>query len=266
MLKLNEIYCGDCNNIINYIDDESIDLVLFSPPYDKIRSYNGFSIDFDKLGRNLFRVCKNGSICAIIITDSTVGGYKTLTTFKLAVNWVELIGWNLFEHCIYSRSGRPGKWWNNRFRVDHEYILFFLKGDKPKYFNKEHLKIHTKYPGRIWCGTQRKSDGTLESVKNKVVSDKKCRGTIWHYSTSNSEGNKTKLKHPGTFPDRLADDIIRCFSKKGDTILDPTVGSGTTAVLSMNRERNFLGIDISQEYVDIAKERLENEKIVDILM
>jgi site-specific DNA-methyltransferase (adenine-specific) len=87
----------------------------------------------------------------------------------------------------------------------------------------------------------------------------KCRGTVWRYSTSNSEGNRLKLQHPATFPDKLAEDLILCFSKPNELVFDPMCGSGTTCVMAKKNNRNFIGIDIAEEYCQIARKRLEDE-------
>lgn len=264
MLEPNGLFCGDCNALLNDVAESSIDFIAFSPPYDDIRDYNGFALNLTTLGKNLYRVAKDGAVCAVVITDATFEGAKSLTTFRLAVDWVDNAGWRMFEHCIYSRNGRPGAWWNKRFRVDHEYILLFVKGQRPRYFNKEPLKIEAKHAGITWQGTTRLSDGSLIKNEEKTQEVLKCRGTIWHYATSNTEGNSLKLKHPGTYPDLLADDLIQCFTQEGDIVLDPTSGSGTTCVMAANRRRRYIGMDISPEYIQLAKQRLENEVKGDI--
>ena len=239
-------------------------MVCFSPPYDEVRDYKGFCFDYKGLGKELYRVTKDGGVCACVIGDGTKDFAKSMTSMRLAVDWVDNAGWRMFETCIYSRHGRPGAWWNQRFRVDHEYIFIFLKGDKPKHFDKEHLKVKAKHAGVEWHGTTRLTDGSLVKNDAKVCADTKCRGTIWHYSTSNTEGNKLKLLHPATYPDDLAADLIRCFTQEGDIVLDPTCGSGTTCVASAQYKRKYVGIDISSEYVEIAKERLKQEITTDL--
>lgn len=87
----------------------------------------------------------------------------------------------------------------------------------------------------------------------------KCRGTVWRYATSNTEGNKTKLLHPATYPDKLAEDLILCFSQPGDLVLDPMMGSGTTCVMAARNSRRYLGIDISEEYREVACRRIAQE-------
>jgi DNA modification methylase len=259
MIEPNGIYHGNCNLLMEEVEPESIDLICFSPPYDEIRDYNGFSLDLPLLGKQLYKAAKPGAVCAVVMTDATDDGAKSLTTFRLAVDWADNAGWRMFEHCIYSRFGRPGAWWNQRFRVDHEYILLFVKGQRPRFFDKEPLKIKAKHAGETWHGTTRLTNGTLVKNEKKVQSDLKCRGTIWHYSTSNTEGNKRKLQHPATYPDALAGDLIRCFSQRNDVVLDPTLGSGTTAVMAAKLGRKYIGFDISEDYLKIAQDRLARE-------
>ncbi|MCW5763418.1 MAG: site-specific DNA-methyltransferase, partial [Phycisphaeraceae bacterium] len=103
------------------------------------------------------------------------------------------------------------------------------------------------------------TSGGFKKIDPKAVNAKKCRGTIWNYSTSNTEGNRTKLAHPATYPDKLAEDLIQCFSLPGDLVLDPMCGSGTTAVVAANLDRRFLAIEINPEYVEIIEKRLREE-------
>lgn len=254
------IHCGDCLEVLRKLPDESVDLTVFSPPYDGIRDYNGeWNLDFAGLGSELLRVSKEGAVAAVVIGDGTKNFAKSLTTFRWAVQWVDTAGWKLFECCIYARHGNPGAWWSKRFRVDHEYILIFFKGTRPKFFDKQHLMIDSKHAGKIYSGTDRLTSGGFKKIDPKAVNPKKCRGTIWNYATSNTEGNRTKLLHPATYPDKLAEDLILCFSEEGDTILDPMCGSGTTAVVAANNRRNYVGIEINQEYVEIIQKRIEDE-------
>lgn len=258
-MDANQIICGDCVSELAKLPDGVIDCTVFSPPYDKIRDYHGFDIDFSSLGKQLYRVSKDGAVVCCVINDGTKDFAKSLTTFRLALDWVDNAKWKLFETVIYARHGRPGAWWSQRFRVDHEYILIFFKGDRPKHFDKSHLAIKAKHAGVTWHGTTRLTDGTLQPNEKKLQADTKCRGTIWYYSTSNTENNKLKLKHPASYPDELASDLIRCFTVPDDIILDPTVGSGTTAVMAKKFNRRYIGIDISPDYVQIAQQRLINE-------
>jgi len=257
---LDQIIQADCLEELTFFDDNSIDLAIFSPPYDDIRDYkNNWTFDFVELGKQLFRVIKDGGVVVVIIGDSTKNFAKSLTSFRLSVSWVDVVGWKLFETVIYKRHGVPGVWWNHRFRVDHEYILIFFKGNRLKTFYKEHLMIPSKRAGEVYSGTKRLTNGNLKKIETNIVKPTKCRGTVWEYSASNTEGNRLKLKHPATFPDKLARDLILCFSKEQDIVLDPMCGSGTTCVQAKLTGRHFIGIDISEEYCEIAWKRLQTE-------
>lgn len=258
--QLDHIWSADCLEVLPFVPDESVDLTVFSPPYDGIREYKkNWDFDYHGLGKELFRVTKEGCVCGLIIGDSTKNFAKSLTSFRLAVNWVDVIGWRLFETCIYKRDGNPGAWWSQRFRVDHEYVMMFFKGERPANFDKGHMLVPSKHAGKIYSGTDRLTNGGFKKIKPKSVNPLKCRGTIWQYSTSNTEGNKLKLQHPATFPDKLAEDLILCFSKSGDIVLDPMCGSGTTCVMAFRNDRRFIGIDISDDYCRIARERIDLE-------
>lgn len=251
------ILVGDCLEILPILPSDSIDLVMFSPPYDGIREYKGnWQFESEQLGRELLRVTKPGGICVVVIGDSSKNFAKSLTSFRLAVTWCDAVGWRLFETCIYQRDGNPGAWWRKRFRVDHEYIHIFLKGERPKTFNKEPLMIPSKHAGKRYTGTDRLTSGGFKRIAPTAVNPMKCRGTVWRYSTSNAEGNRLKLQHPATYPDKLVEDILVCFSEPNDVILDPMAGSGTTCVVAAQLGRQFLGIEVSEEYAGIARQRL----------
>ena len=172
---------------------------------------------------------------------------------------VDHCGWKLFECCIYSRHGNPGAWWSKRFRVDHEFILIFFKGQRPSFFDKSHMMIESKHAGRSFAGTDRTSGGDLRPIAKKVVNPTKCRGTIWGYASSNTEGNKLKMKHPATFPDKLASDVVKCFTSPEGLVVDPMCGSGTTLVAAGQAGRRFVGFDVSEAYIEIANQRIAAE-------
>lgn len=260
MIRPNRILKADCLKALAGFPAESVDLTVFSPPYDGIRDYKkNWKFDFAALGERLFRVTKDGGTAVVVIGDGTKNFAKSLTSFRLAVNWADSAGWKLFETVIYKRDGNPGAWWNQRFRVDHEYILIFFKGRKPKSFHKEHLMIPSKHAGKTYSGTDRLTNGGFKIIEKKQVNPLKCRGTVWQYAASNTEGNRLKLRHPATFPDKLASDLILCFSEPGDLVLDPMCGSGTTCVAAKQNGRKYIGIEISGEYCEIARARLKNE-------
>jgi len=254
--SIDEIYCGDCVELMKEIKDNSIDVVVTSPPYDDLRTYNGFSFDLHKTGEQIFRVLKPGGICAMVIQDQTKNFGKSLTSFRTIIDWCDSFGFKLFENIIYHKNGTEGAWWKSRFRVDHEYIPLFLKGERPGYFNKEPLKIPSKHGGKIMSGSgNRKTNGQTGETVRREINVMKCRGTVWDYMMAGDK-NPLKRRHPAVFPDKIPADIITCFCPENGIVLDPFMGCGSTAVSAVKLGRHYIGFDISQEYVDLAYERL----------
>lgn len=258
MENLNTIICGDSLEILKTYDDNTFDLTVFSPPYDNLRDYNGYSFDMHKLGVELYRVTKQGGIVVMVIQDQTVDGVKTLTSFKTIIDWCDNVGFGLFECNIYKKQGKDGAWWSKRFRVDHEYIPIFIKGNRPNSFDKESIKIPSKHGGKTMTGgANREKDGTTKKSVKMVINPLKCPGTIWDYANGGDK-NKVKRLHPATFPDKIPYDFIQVFTKEGDLVLDPMNGSGSTCIAAKILNRNYIGIDISEEYCEIAKNRINN--------
>lgn len=256
---INNIFCEDCIEGMKKIADNSIDLVVTSPPYDNLRKYNGYQVDLHKTGQEIYRILKDGGICAVVIQDQTKDFGKSMTSFRMMVDWVDNIGFKLFENIIYHKNGTEGAWWKNRFRVDHEYIPIFLKGYKPQYFNKEPLKIPSKHGGKVMTGSgNRKTNGETTKTITRQINPMKCRGTVWDYMMAGDK-NPLKRKHPAVFPDQIPYDLITCFCPENGIVLDPFMGSGSTAVSAIKLHRNYIGFDISQEYCDLAKERIETD-------
>jgi len=256
-LPLNKILCGDAVEVLKKIPSNSVDLVVTSPPYDDIRTYNGFSLNLPAVGKELHRVLKDGGIVAMVIQDSTRNFGKTLTSFKTIIDWCDNAGFKLFETVIYRKYGTEGAWWTKRFRVDHEYMPIFLKGDRPAYFNKEPLKVPSKHGGKTMTGSgNRRTDGTTTKTITREINAMKCRGTVWDYLNAGDK-NPLKRKHPATFPDKIPTDFVQCFCPSKGVVLDPFIGCGSTAVAAKQLGRNYIGIDISKEYCELTEERLK---------
>lgn len=258
-LPLNKIICGDVVEVMRKFPPNSIDIVVTSPPYDAVRDYKGFALNLHETGKEIYRVLKDGGVAVMVIQDQTKNFGKSLTSFRTIINWCDNFGFKLFETIIYRKYGAEGAWWNKRFRVDHEYIPIFLKGGRPRHFNKERLKIPSKHGGKTMTGGgTRLTNGVRIATRAITINPMKCRGTIWEYLTA-GDGSRLKHQHPATFPNQLPYDFIQCFCPKNGIVLDPFVGSGTTTVAAKNLGREYIGIDISKEYCEIAKKRLREE-------
>lgn len=256
-LPIDTILCGDSAELLRTFPDGCIDLVVTSPPYDQIRDYNGYQLDLHAIGVELFRVLKDGGVAAMVIQDSTRRFAKTLTSFRTILDWCDNIGFKLFETVIYRKNGTEGAWWKARFRVDHEYMPIFFKGERPAYFDKEPLKIPSKHGGKTMTGSgNRRTSGETTATVTRQINTMKCRGTVWEYMMAGDK-NPLKRRHPAVFPDKIPYDFIQCFCPVGGLVLDPFVGCGSTAVMAVKLRRHFIGIDISESYCDLARERLK---------
>ena len=261
-IPVNKIICRDNITYLKTLPDDCIDLVVTSPPYDALRDYNGYELDLHGLGEQLLRVLKDGGICVMVIQDSTKDFAKSLTSFRTIVDWCDNIGFRLFECNIYNRQGTEGAWWKKRFRVDHEYMPIFLKGKRPQYFDKENIKIPSKHGGKVMTGANIRTKSGRTGSRKVKINPTKCPGTVMTFGNTCGGESKLKSQHPAVFPIMLAYDMIECFCPPEGIVLDPFNGSGTTTLAAKCLDRKYIGIDVSEEYNNIALQRLHEETIV----
>lgn len=253
-MELNQIYNMNCLDGLKLLDDKSIDLTVTSPPYDNLRTYNGYSFDFENIAKELFRVTKDGGVVVWIVNDSTIKGSETGTSFRQALFFKE-IGFNLHDTMIYKKlNPTPSK--TNRYQPCFEYMFVLSKG-KPKTFNP--IMAEKKYiENRASKQYNKKVNGEQIVRPYKSTSNMKLLTNIWEYSVglNNTTKDKDAFKHPAIFPERLAEDHIISWSNEGDIVLDPFMGSGTTAKMCILNNRNYIGFELSKEYCDIAEQRI----------
>ncbi len=246
-----KIIHGNCVEVMKKMDKESIDLVVTSPPYDNLRDYKGYEFNFKKIAKQLFRVIKDGGIVIWIIKDATVNGSETGTSFKQALFFKE-VGFRLHDTMIWFKEtfSFPHK---PRYRDCFEYMFVFSKG-KPKTYNLIEDRKN-KWANTIVHGTSRIKGGTTFRKPNHNKSYVKELGVRFNVWEINTEKNN-KSGHPAVFPEKLAEDHILSWSNEGDIVLDPMCGSGTTCKMALKNKRDTIGIDISEEYCEIAKKRI----------
>lgn len=263
-MEINKIYNIDCLKGLRQLSDRCIDLTVTSPPYDNLRKYNGFAWDFEGIAKQLYRVTKQGGVVVWIVGDATINGSETGTSFKQALFFMSL-GFNIHDTMIYQKKNyMPLN--HNRYDAEFEYMFVFSKG-KPKTFNP--LKQPCKTAGASYNYATRSSATTKENGsamrkrnQHMVTKDNKFRGNIWGYDTGKNKGSKDDIwQHPATFPEKLAEDHILSWSDENDIVLDPFIGSGTTAKMAKANNRNYIGFELSKEYCDIAEQRLSNLEI-----
>lgn len=254
-MEVNKYYNENCLDTMSRMDDDFIDMVLTSPPYDGLRKYKGFSFDFESVSKELYRVVKPGGIVVWIVGDETTDGCESCTSFKQALGFVE-VGFNLHDTMIYNKECPT---WNEtckRYRQSFEYMFILSKG-KPKCFNAiRDVKIVNTQPRKV------KSNRTSDNPKYELYIAKNeyaVRGNIWKYNAgSSSATDNVAFNHPAIFPEQLAEDHILSWSNPGDLVYDPFLGSGTTAKMCIKNNRNWIGSEISREYCEIIQSRLHN--------
>lgn len=258
----NKIFNAKSNEILKEFPSSCIDLVITSPPYDDLRDYenkSNWNFDvFKEIAQELYRVVKPGGVVVWIVGDKTSNGRKSLTSFKQAL-YFEEVGFGMFDVIIYEKagSGPPHK---NRYFNAFEYMFILSKG-KPKTINLLRDKPN-KWAGHSTYGevTRREKDGSLTNKGKKVINKFGVRTNIWRYS--NGKGFTTKDKfayeHPAIFPEKLVEDHINSWSNPHDIVLDPFGGSGTTAKMAQLMGRDWVLIEVVQDYCQLAKRRLES--------
>jgi len=260
------IYRGDSSQVLKILSDESIDMTLTSPPYDNLRSYKGYSFDFETIAQELYRLTKPGGVVVWVVGDETEDFCESLTSFKQAIYFVESCHFNLLDTMIYVKKCYAPAYPNmKRYAQNFEYMFVFSKG-VPSTFNpiqtdKERLVI----PARDKPGF-RQRDGSIVSKKIDTSKPTKAERNVWVYEVGygHSTTDEIAYQHPATFPEQLALDHISSWSNPGDLVLDPFVGSGTTLKAARLLGRRAIGIDISEEYCSIATARLSQQVLFTI--
>ena len=256
MIELDTIYNEDCLTGMQRIPDGSVDLVVTSPPYDNMRAYKGYSFDFENVAKELYRVTKDGGIVVWVVGDATIDGDETGTSFRQALYFKE-IGFKLNDTMIWSKPNPCPSMAASRYTQAFEYMFVFSKG-KPKTFNP--IRVKCTHAGQDYTSNfrERGSDGNPDSErkqKNIVIHQDRPEYNVWKISIA-----QNKTGHPAVFPMQIAIDHIRSWSNDGDTILDPFLGSGTTALAAIRLYRRFIGFEISSDYYDIALRRIKLEQ------
>jgi DNA modification methylase len=264
MLELNKTYLCNCMDGMARLEDNTIDLTVTSPPYDKLRDYKGFSFPFEKIAQELYRITKVGGVVVWVIGDSVINRSESGSSFRQALYFMSL-GFKLHDTMIYEKNGPafPAPRTANRYSQVFEYMFVFSKDKQPKT-----ATLICDHENR-WAGTLpfskdkksvfRNKEGILVPREAKPVPKYSARFNIWKINNGFNYTSKDKIsfQHPATFPEALANDHILTWSKEGDIVFDPMMGSGTVAKMAIKNNRKFLGFEMSKEYCDIIDIRLQ---------
>lgn len=247
-----DLRLGDCAQVLKTLQDGSIDLTVTSPPYDNLRTYNGFTFDFEAIARELYRVMKPGGVVVWVVGDATVKGSETGTSFRQALFFKDECGFNLHDTMIYQKAGTGACGSNAAYRQTFEFMFVLSKG-RPQTVNRLVDKPNARAGGVNTRG-RISASGDVKDTKRRVTPAMSVRDNVWRYLAGNNGDDK--ISHPAKFPESLARDHILSWSNEGNTVLDPFLGSGTTGKMAMRAGRRFVGIEISEEYLNIARLRM----------
>ncbi|MGI6342706.1 MAG: DNA-methyltransferase [Bacteroidales bacterium] len=267
MKVFTDIYLGDSKEKLRLLPDNSVDLIVTSPPYADQRksTYGGIHPDkyvdwFLPISEQLLRVLKPTGTFILNIKEKVVNGERSTYVIELILA-MRKQGWLWTEEFIWhKKNSYPGKW-PNRFRDSWERLLQFNKNKKFNMYQEEVM-----VPMGDWAKNRLKNlsetdkirdiskvgSGFGKNISNWVDRDKAYPTNVLHLATECNNKN-----HSAAFPDELPEWFIKLFTKPNDTVLDPFMGSGTTLFVANRMKRNSIGIDIVPEYCEMVRKQLQ---------
>jgi len=282
--NFNKIYCGNCLTYLSdstFLQNESVDLIITSPPYSDRRksSYGGINPDayvswFLPISQQLYRVLKPAGSFVLNIKEHVRNGERETYVIELILA-LKKQGWLWTEeYCWYKKNSYPGKW-PNRFRDNWERCLHFTKDKKFKMYQKA-----VKVPIGDWAQSRFKSMSEKDFVRyvsktnskfGRNVSNWLNKKTVYPHNVVVFENEHfispttvinfatecSNRNHSAVFPIELPSWFIRLFTRKGDVVLDPFIGVGTTAISALLLNRRYIGFEASSEYVTLAKNNID---------
>lgn len=260
---------GDCREELKRLPDNSIDLVVTSPPYadNRKNGYAGIPTDryvewFLPISRELLRILKPDDSFVLNVKERVVDGERGTYIYELVLRTKEQ-GWIWTEEYIWHKKNTHPGFWPNRLRDLWEHLYHFTKSKTFKMYQDE-----AKIPIGEWAEKRlsklgkndvirfnsRTDSGFGKNIANWLGKDQVLPGNVLYLATVSSNKN-----HSATFPVDLPFWFVKLLSKEGDMVLDPFMGSGTTAIASFRLNRHFVDIEINDEFCKVAEERLKNE-------
>lgn len=267
-----KILKGDASKVLKELDDNSVDLIVTSPPYADRRknTYGGIKPDeyvnwFLPISEELLRVLKPSGTFILNIKEKAENGERHTYVLELILA-LRKQGWLWTEEFIWhKKNSYPGKW-PNRFRDSWERCLQFNKTKKFNMYQEEVM-----VPVGDWAENRLKKlsevdkerdnskngSGFGKNISNWIGREMVYPNNVLHFATVCYNRN-----HSAAFPEELPEWFIKLFTKEFDTVLDPFAGSGTTLQVAKRMNRNSIGIEIVDEYVDMIKQDIEDKEFM----
>ncbi len=245
---------GDAVANLRTLETGSVHCVVTSPPYDNLRTYGGFTWDFEATAKELYRVMCDGGIVCWNVNDSVLDGSETLTSCKQKIFFREQCGFRIHDTMIYEKMNFafPS---HVRYHQMFEYVFILSKG-VPRCFNPISDKKNAYFGGGPFGrNTQRQANGEMVEMYKNTITEFGMRGNVWRGRTAGQENpcNSSGFEHPAMMPEWLAHDLVLSWSNVGDIVLDPFAGSGTTGKVALELGRKSILIDL--KYQDLQRQR-----------
>ena len=268
---INKFLHGDCEEILKRLPDNSIDLIFTSPPYadQRQKTYGGLSPDeyvdwFLPKASQFMRALKPTGTFILNIKERVVDGERHTYVIELILKMREQ-GWLWTEEFMWhKKNSYPGKW-PNRFRDNWERLIQFNK-DKKFHMYQEAVMVPVGDWAKDRLAKLSETDKTRDESKvgsgfGKNVSNWLGRNLVYPTNVIHMATECSNRNHSATFPVELPEWFIKLFTQPGEIVLDPFMGSGTTALAAIRLGRYFVGMDISKEYIELARQRTAQEQI-----
>ncbi len=256
--RLNQFICCDCIEGMRSLPDACIPLTVTSPPYDKVRTFEGNvnAFDFEAIADEMWRNTMTGGVACWHVQEQIVNGSESGTSSMQRLHF-QKIGFRLHQTITIEtvtgfRSSRV------RYGAPLQYVFVLSKG-MPRTI---HLikDVPNKRAGEVARFRMRNPDGTKGYQQTVIIGQYRARGPVWRYHTGKGHTTCDDIDHPALMPEKLARDLIYSWSNPGDLVFDPMAGCGTTLKMAMLQRRHYLGFEICPKYVEIGKRRLETHR------
>ena len=271
-----DLRLGDCLSALSHLPDASVDLIVTSPPYadQRKQTYGGIHPDkyvewFMPRAQEFLRVLKPDGTFVLNIKERVVDGERHTYVLDLILA-MRAQGWLWTEEFIWhKKNSYPGKW-PNRFRDSWERLIQFNKSRKFNMYQEEVM-----VPMGDWSKTRLKNlsdtdmtrdeskvgSGFGKKISNWLERDKAFPTNVLHMATECANRD-----HSAAFPDALPEWFIKLFTREGDTVLDPFMGSGTTIRIANRLNRRAIGVDIHEGYVEMVREDMSAALVQPLLL
>lgn len=248
-MELFKIHNQKCEIGMANMPDDSIDCIVTSPPYGRLRQYNGFEWDFQTVASEAFRVLKPGGVMCWNTGDEIIDGVAQLYPERQVIGLSD-VGFLLWDRIIWEKHGVPCPTPKRYYNVT-ETVYIFSKG-KPKTLNLIEDRVNISAGREETTHKRTNREWRVRSQRPKYITQPLGRRTnVWRYPVSRNETN-----HPAVMNLNLAYDLIFSYTNEKEIVLDPFAGSGTTFAAAERLRRRWIGFEISTEYIEAANKRL----------